>query len=120
MLLLEHLENLGAECEANKVCEEVGEATYGCHTYYQGDSRCTFPPCSVCELQVMLVMNRTKQQFADNAKNIYSRDHDRATGYDGEHTVEQVCILKRAYNMVISATNPERPGRPRDAKPAII
>ncbi len=68
----------------------------------------------------MLVMNRTKQQFADNAKNIYSRDHDRATGYDGEHTVEHVGVLKRTYKIwSFQPRNPERPGRPSDAIPAI-
>ena len=69
---------------------------------------------------MMFVGAGTVQNLAYQTQDIDCRDHDGRASDDCEYPVEGV---RRSWNaptnMVISATNPLNPGRPREARPAI-
>ncbi len=72
----EYAENIRAECRVNQFVEEIGEASDSCHTQNEGHCRGALPPCSVGEFEMMLVENRTEEEFANNPQDIYCGDHD--------------------------------------------
>lgn len=78
------MECFGAESVAKQMLEEIGEATDGGDTYNEGNCRDTLPPGSVGELQMMLVLNRAKEELSDNPQDVDGCDHDRTASDDGE------------------------------------
>lgn len=100
--------------------DPIGEATDTCDAEDQCHCAETFKPCGVGQRQVVFVLYRTKKKLAYDSEDIDCCYHDRACGCDYKYSVECICFLNEPKKIVISATNPESPGRPSDAKPAIM
>ena len=77
----------------NQVCE-IRETAQHCNGSHQSHRAETLIPMRVVELAMMLVLHRAKQQFADHAKDIHRRYHNRSSRNNREGVAEKISIAK--------------------------
>ena len=118
------------EAVAKDKVGHIRETADRCDGEHQCDGREPLIPMCVVELAVVFVLNLAEEQLADNSQNVDCRNHNRRCGDNRKRVTEEVAVAENGVvivvfsnepkKMVISATNPLKPGKPSDARPAMM